>query len=110
MSLDYSGYSLATSQQLVAKYGEPSVVGYTLPDFWQYLILQRSSSRGGVVGSRRAEVIVLVPVGDVACVRSDLYDDDHELRSGCAAVRVVTNTSSSAPQKVRRGDWFSSFA
>lgn len=102
VSRDYSGYSLAPSQQLVWKHGdvESCPVEYTLPNFQQYLVLHRRPSGSVVVGSRRSEVLVLVPVGDVTCARDD-DADEHVVTTG-ATVRVVTDRSSSAVQKVRR--------
>ncbi len=60
---DYSGYCLATQQQLVRYSADGrQTEWYTLPEFSQYLVLTR---RGGVGGG---DVMVLVPEGSVQCV------------------------------------------
>lgn len=101
LSLDYSGYSLAQSQQLVSKTEDSSDAGsvaYTLPNFQQYLVLQQLRRGEVVVGSGRAEVLVLVPVGVVKC--SGKGADD----AACPAeqpVQVVVSHASGASVKVR---------
>ncbi len=61
LSLDYLGYQLASKQQLLS----PMLAGYTLPDFHQYLILEKSTSTATAVTSHRPSSVVLVPTGRV---------------------------------------------
>lgn len=63
LASDYSGYRLATQQQLVRYNADGShVEWYTLPEFSQYLVLTKRSGVGG------ESVMVLVPEGRVQCV------------------------------------------
>ncbi len=65
---DYSGYSLASQQQLVRYSQDGSQVDwYTLPDFTQYLVLTRRAGLGGHAAGT-SDVVVLVPEGEVQCV------------------------------------------
>lgn len=62
-SLDYKGYCLRACQQLMMPNGVAAAASnFMLPDFKQYLLLQREGA--GAVG-QRAELMVLVPVGVV---------------------------------------------
>ena len=64
MSLDFTGYRLARNQQLASRRSG----WYTLPEFQQYLVLERCD---GLLGShnsscaRRPDLLVLVLVGKV---------------------------------------------
>jgi hypothetical protein len=68
VSHNFRGYQLAPNQQLVDEQW------YTLPNFRQYLVLQRSSEAHGSVttnmGQQRSGTLVLVPAGDVRVERS----------------------------------------
>ncbi len=60
---DYSGYRLATQQQLVRYSPDGSQVEwYTLPEFSQYLVLTK---RDGMQGTQDADVMLLMPRGQV---------------------------------------------
>lgn len=61
-SRNYAGYRLRRSQQLVSGGGGNAVV-YTLPEFRHYLVLERDPGSAAVVGTQRADVLVLVPAG-----------------------------------------------
>lgn len=65
-SEDFKGYRLHECQQLVQQASDGST-HYTLADFQQYLVLQRSPelSTGFVPGSGKADVLVLVPAGQI---------------------------------------------
>ncbi|KAG2492053.1 hypothetical protein HYH03_009551 [Edaphochlamys debaryana] len=69
-SRDYPGYRLCRRQLLVdagsdAGYGSDHV-SYTLPEFHQYLVLERSPAvRQRPVGAQRADELVLIPAGPV---------------------------------------------
>lgn len=98
LSLEYKGYRLSPHQQLVtytnsATDGDP--VEYTLPEFKQYLLLQRiTDSASVVVGARRADSLVLVSVGGVVCNRN--------VAAGAgSAVEVKVDECSSTSLKVR---------
>jgi hypothetical protein len=68
VSLDHRGYSLSTQQLLVSQPGKE--VRYTLPEFYQYLVLQ--AQQGGsseLFRADRSEQLVLVPSGRVAVQR-----------------------------------------
>ncbi len=79
-------------------------VSYTLPEFRQYLVLERVP--GGVLelGARREEVLVLVPAGEV-----DVFRDDGGSGSrsgsgwGCGRVRVKLSTYSGTKLQVSYG-------
>ena len=68
LSSDYSGYRLAQCQQLVSDIDvgnrcEPFL--YSLPNFQQYIVLERLPTTSAVVGAQRADKLVLVPAGKV---------------------------------------------
>ncbi|KAG2494612.1 hypothetical protein HYH03_007377 [Edaphochlamys debaryana] len=69
-SRDYPGYRLRRRQLLVntgsdAGYGSDQV-SYTLPEFHQYLVLERSPAvRQLPIGTQRADELVLMPAGPV---------------------------------------------
>ncbi len=94
VSCDYSGYCLRRCQQLVGAVDRPwqqhqqqqhnaagaqaqsqqqqgqghvdvKEVSYTLPNFQQYLVLERMPGQGVELGARRGDVLVLVPAGEV---------------------------------------------
>jgi hypothetical protein len=71
MSLNYRGYQLASNQQLA------STEQYTLPNFTQYLVLERSLEAQQEVtvnmGQRRTDTLVLIPAGSVTVDRSMLH-------------------------------------
>ncbi|KAG2451920.1 hypothetical protein HYH02_003695 [Chlamydomonas schloesseri] len=72
LSRNYSGYRLRQVQQLVqdassASGSNGAHVAYTLPEFGQYLVLERiPRPEVAPVGAQRAEVLVLMPAGPVA--------------------------------------------
>jgi hypothetical protein len=107
------GYELAEQQQLVSQskanqYGaaaaqQHAACSYTLPDFTQYLVLQRkcgdsssSSSAAVLPGSGRSSTLVLVPAGGV--VRSGSSSSS----SGYATERIgiTLDATSNADLKV----------
>lgn len=99
-SLEYKGYQLSQQQQMVTNNDSserdsvnPSM--YTLPNFQQYLLLQRMPhSATLVVGACRAESLMLVSVGQVNCNR----DRNDPCR---AAVEIKVDDGSNAELKVR---------
>ncbi|MEW5310745.1 MAG: hypothetical protein WDW38_002512 [Sanguina aurantia] len=98
-SLDYSGYQLSQRQQLLSNTHTPVAgsvgqVMYTLPGFEEYLLLQRIPDSGVVVGSRRADSLVLAAVGPVQRCNKDVPG-----HAG-PAVTVDVDRSSSAALKV----------
>ena len=132
-SLDYSGYCLRAGQQLVQgdaanatastsddsnAAAKPLPVAFTLPGFYQYLVLERlpagsgTESKGSaapppITASKRADLLVLVPRGGVG--RDAAGWDSTGL--GCSGngtglpfsrVRVVVAADCSAHVKVRR--------
>ncbi|PNH12760.1 hypothetical protein TSOC_000242, partial [Tetrabaena socialis] len=78
LSRNYTGYRLRSRQQLVgdepldgSAMGGGDGVSYTIPDFQQYLVLERVQVPSGYVpGARRADVLVLVPAGEVVVDRA----------------------------------------
>ena len=76
-SKDFTGYDLASCQQLVAAVqsaGSPGPAGaaegyngveYSLPNFEQHLLLSRAPNSGALGQARRSDMLVLVPVGGV---------------------------------------------
>ncbi|PNH12759.1 hypothetical protein TSOC_000243 [Tetrabaena socialis] len=105
LSRNYSGYRLRSRQQLVG--GEPlggsttgggCGVSYTLPDFQQYLVLERVQGPAGYVpGARRADVLVLVPAGEVVVDRALSSSGGGVDASGL--VRIDISTESGKPLK-----------
>jgi hypothetical protein len=68
-SLDYSGYTLHPCQQLLAEQcrslgARSNSTAYTLPDFRQYLVMQRAQQQGVMAGQRGGKRVI-VPVGQV---------------------------------------------
>lgn len=83
VSRDYSDYRLRRRQLLVegeegagntTAAEEAGAVKYTLPEFQQYLILERIPQTSAVVGPRQENVLVLVPAGSVAVGRTTACD------------------------------------
>eukprot|EP00198_Chlamydomonas_reinhardtii_P008814 XP_001698151.1 predicted protein [Chlamydomonas reinhardtii] len=71
LSRNYTGYRLRQVQQLAERCktggGATGAATYTLPEFRQYLVLERIPRPSvAPVGAQRAEVLVLVPAGVVA--------------------------------------------
>ncbi|KAG2441624.1 hypothetical protein HXX76_003244 [Chlamydomonas incerta] len=72
LSRNYTGYRLRRVQQLAERCragggGGVGTATYTLPEFRQYLVLERVPQAAGAhVGAQRAEVVVLMPAGAVA--------------------------------------------
>jgi hypothetical protein len=68
VSHNFRGYQLATNQQLADEQW------CTLPNFQQYLVLQRSSQAPGNtttnMGQQRSGTLVLIPAGDICVERS----------------------------------------
>ncbi|GLI61982.1 hypothetical protein VaNZ11_004548, partial [Volvox africanus] len=78
-SRDYRGYRLHHRQLLVSELSSGAVssgavssgavssgaVHYTLPEFRQYLVLERIPGTGAVQGNRHEDVLVLIPAGTV---------------------------------------------
>lgn len=103
VSLDYGGYSLSQRQQLVTgdvgllynSHCDSPPALYTLPNFKQYLLLQRLPSKDVVVGARRADTIALVPVGQVVLKTGSVHDAD-------SSVTIAVDNSCSAHLQVRR--------
>eukprot|EP00884_Botryococcus_braunii_P022386 jgi/Botrbrau1/8831/Bobra.0335s0018.1 len=77
VSKEYDGYRLRQRQQLVGESRSSTLPSlkisrssedapsYTLPDFHQYLVLERRSSLPASSRSRRAELLLLMPAGRV---------------------------------------------
>ncbi|MEW5319231.1 MAG: hypothetical protein WDW38_010396 [Sanguina aurantia] len=97
VSLEYSGYKLSKRQQLVTRVvdqlcstdGNVRSALYTLPDFHQYLLLQRIPCKDVLVGDRRADSIALVLVGRVVSAKGSLQHAE-------SSVRISRDSSSSA--------------
>lgn len=104
VSLEYSGYKLSKRQQLVTRVvdqlcstdGNVRSALYTLPDFHQYLLLQRIPCKDVLVGDRRADSIALVLVGRVVSAKGSLQHAE-------SSVRISRDSSSSAKLQVRVG-------
>ncbi|GLC35571.1 thioredoxin-disulfide reductase [Pleodorina starrii] len=96
-SRDYSGYRLHRRQLLVwEKEAEEEggggsddegtggssydAVQYTLPEFRQYLVLERLPGTGAVQGARREDVLVLVPAGGVEVGKQPSFGSVGEVR------------------------------
>ena len=91
MSLDYTGYRLANNQQLASRRSG----WYTLPEFQQYLVLERCEDLLGSHNSscaRRPDLLILLPVGEVQAVKD----------SGHGFVRVRVPEACGA--KIKVGD------
>ena len=89
MSQDYTGYRLANNQQLASN----SSGWYTLPEFQQYLVLERCEELLGSHNSscaRRPDLLILLPVGEVRAVTD----------SGHGSVRVAVPAACGAKVKV----------
>jgi hypothetical protein len=91
-SLDYSGYHLHPRQQLLSEQGclSPGACSiktvYTLPNFRQYLVLQRAQQQSVMAGQRGGKRVI-VPVGqvlrkmpEVAVVHGHCSSDHLEVR------------------------------
>ncbi len=84
MSREYDGYRLRHCQQLVGFAQDPAGFTYTLNGFHKYLILERSST-SALRRSKRADVVVLVPAGEV-----------HQTEDG----KISVSTSEAAAAKI----------
>ena len=83
-SLDYRGFALGSCQQLVNMWGD-GAIAYTLPDFDQFLVLDKYDASGRLESQR-----VVVPHGRVERGRGHVAIQH---ASGCGATIQVRAVS-----------------
>eukprot|EP00798_Chlamydomonas_sp_ICE-L_P016734 gene16734-23004_t len=76
LSRDYAGFKLADRQQLACRTGEDDYavegcVDYTLPNFEQYLVLERMHQEGNTFQAQQSDQMIIVPNGTVTLDRAD---------------------------------------